>query len=208
MVGSSGYTTRRPGGCASRLFSVPLRFPLVRHGAPVTVGLARLRRIARTFVEGESATRHCSTDSRREAPPTDRGRQAGPFAHSSRLRTRKRVVTEEPNVNSPWRKSSCIRRAMPPAWLRCSSLKYSRYSRSSRPASRAPHPPRCDAGLPPRAVKRNRRCCRCNGRRMRRPTVSAESRETARCRRAPAVRGEIRDTLARAQAPRLPPRRG
>ena len=35
---------------------------------------------------------------------------------------------------------------MHPRWLRCSSLKYSRYSRSSRLASGAPRRPRCDAG--------------------------------------------------------------
>jgi hypothetical protein len=40
---------------------------------------------------------------------------------------------------------------MPPRWLRC-SLKYSRYSRSSRLAIEAPRPSRCDAGLSPRAA--------------------------------------------------------
>src|ERR1700716_2710532 len=39
---------------------------------------------------------------------------------------------------------------MHPRRLRCSSLKYSRYSRSSRLAGRAPRPSRCDAGLSPR----------------------------------------------------------
>ena len=42
---------------------------------------------------------------------------------------------------------------MHPRWLRCSSLKYSRYSRSSRLASGAPRRPRCDAGLSPRAAR-------------------------------------------------------
>src|SRR5438874_312166 len=37
--------------------------------------------------------------------------------------------------------------------LRCSSLKYSRYSRSSRLAGGAPRPSRCDARLSPRAAK-------------------------------------------------------
>src|SRR6185295_10306518 len=41
---------------------------------------------------------------------------------------------------------------MHPGWRRCSSFKYSRYSQSSRLASRAPRPSRCDAGLPPRAA--------------------------------------------------------
>src|SRR6266571_950401 len=41
---------------------------------------------------------------------------------------------------------------MHPRRLRCSSLKYSRYSRSSRLAGGAPHPSRCDARLSPRAV--------------------------------------------------------
>src|SRR5687768_13439952 len=41
---------------------------------------------------------------------------------------------------------------MHPRWRRCSSLKYSRYSRSSRLASGAPRPSRCDAGVSPRAV--------------------------------------------------------
>src|SRR6266852_3707459 len=41
---------------------------------------------------------------------------------------------------------------MHPRRLRCSSLKYSRYSRSSRLAREAPRPSRCDARLSPRAV--------------------------------------------------------
>src|SRR5262245_36371886 len=41
---------------------------------------------------------------------------------------------------------------MHPAWRRCSSFKYSRYSRSSRLATRAPRPSRCDAGLSPWAA--------------------------------------------------------
>src|SRR2546428_13879612 len=41
---------------------------------------------------------------------------------------------------------------MHPRRLRCSSLKYSRYSRSSRLAGGAPRPSRCDARLSPRAV--------------------------------------------------------
>ena len=40
--------------------------------------------------------------------------------------------------SSPWCETACIRPAMHPAWRRCSSLKYSRYSRSSRLAIRAP----------------------------------------------------------------------
>src|SRR2546425_3484444 len=42
---------------------------------------------------------------------------------------------------------------MHPRRLRCSSLKYSRYSRSSRLAGGAPRPSRCDARLSPRAAK-------------------------------------------------------
>src|SRR5438093_7964164 len=45
----------------------------------------------------------------------------------------------------------------PRRWLRCSSLKYSRYSRSSRLAGGAPRPSRCDARLSPRAVDRRAR---------------------------------------------------
>ena len=55
-------------------------------------------------------------------------------------------------ASSPWCKSDCIRRAMHPLRRRCSSLKYSRYSRSSRLAGGAPHSSRCDARLPPRAA--------------------------------------------------------
>src|SRR6266852_8598950 len=82
-------------------------------------------------------------------------------------------------ISSPWSKSSCIRRAMHPrstptplprwgprGWLRCSSLKYSRYchptaqntrgggpgSRSSRLATGVPRWSRCDARLSPRAA--------------------------------------------------------
>src|SRR5207244_8275347 len=42
---------------------------------------------------------------------------------------------------------------MHPRCLRCASLKYSRYSRSSRLVSGAPRRPRCDAGFSPRAAK-------------------------------------------------------
>src|SRR5881409_250246 len=41
---------------------------------------------------------------------------------------------------------------MHPRRLRCFSLKYSRYSRSSRLAGGAPRPSRCDARLSPRAA--------------------------------------------------------
>jgi hypothetical protein len=41
---------------------------------------------------------------------------------------------------------------MHPRQLRCSSLKYSRYSRSSRLAGGAPRPSRCDARLSPQAA--------------------------------------------------------
>jgi hypothetical protein len=40
-----------------------------------------------------------------------------------------------------------IRPAMHPGWRRCSSFKYSRYSQSSRLASRAPRRPRCCAPI-------------------------------------------------------------
>jgi hypothetical protein len=46
-----------------------------------------------------------------------------------------------------------IRPAMHPRWLRCSFLRYSRYSRSSRLASGAPHRSRCSPGLSPRAAR-------------------------------------------------------
>ncbi len=40
---------------------------------------------------------------------------------------------------------------MHPAWRRCSSFRYSRYPHSSRLATRAPRPSRCDAAFSPRA---------------------------------------------------------
>ena len=43
----------------------------------------------------------------------------------------------------PGQNSCCIRPALHPVWLRCSSLKYAQYSRSSRLASRAHRRPRC-----------------------------------------------------------------
>ena len=46
---------------------------------------------------------------------------------------------------------------MHPARRRCSAVKSSRYSPSSRPAARAPHPSRCDGRLPPRAARRSKR---------------------------------------------------
>src|SRR5947208_6602957 len=81
-------------------------------------------------------------------------------------------------TSSPWWESACIRgpqrgcragdpvrpalhpvstptrlpRWGPRFWLRCSSLKYSRYSRSSRLAIRAHRRPRCSGGLPPRTA--------------------------------------------------------
>src|ERR1700704_609420 len=45
-----------------------------------------------------------------------------------------------------------VPRCGPRGRLRCFSLKYSRYSRSSRLASEAPRPSRCDARLSPRAA--------------------------------------------------------
>src|SRR5260221_11680565 len=42
---------------------------------------------------------------------------------------------------------------MHPRRLRCSSLTYSRYARSSRLAGGAPRPSRCDARLSPRAAR-------------------------------------------------------
>ena len=72
-------------------------------------------------------------------------------------------------------KSGCIRPALHPAWLRCSSVEYCRYSPSSRLALAGrgvDHDgSRCDAGLSPRtararlsspwnAEKRKYSCCR------------------------------------------------
>ena len=51
------------------------------------------------------------------------------------------------------------RRAMHPCslrCLRCSSVKYRRYSWSSRLTHEAPHSPRCDAGLSPRTARKAR----------------------------------------------------
>jgi len=93
--------------------------------------------------------------------------------------------------SSPWCNAGCIRPALHPfstptrvprwgprAWLRCSSLKCSRHSRSSRLASRGPqrgsragvvdrahHRPRCHAGVAPRAA--SVRCAT----RCRRPSI-------------------------------------
>ncbi len=60
-------------------------------------------------------------------------------------------------ASSPWRKWRCIGRAGHPGWRRCSSLKYWPHSRSSRLASRAPRPSRCDAARPPRTASAARR---------------------------------------------------
>ena len=48
------------------------------------------------------------------------------------------------------------RRAMHPCSLRCSSVKYRRYSWSSRLTHEAPHSPRCDVGLSPRTARKAR----------------------------------------------------
>ena len=81
---------------------------------------------------------------------------------------------------------------MHPAWRRCSSRKYSPYSRSSRLARRAPRPSRCHAGPSPRAPNaiwlstgRGTRRARPDGARhgFHRP------RHPARRRRGPAVPG-------------------
>jgi hypothetical protein len=50
----------------------------------------------------------------------------------------------------------CIRPPLHPARLRCSSLKYSRYSRSSRLAGRAHRRPRCVAVIRPKFPLKNR----------------------------------------------------
>jgi hypothetical protein len=52
---------------------------------------------------------------------------------------------------------------MHPRGLRCSSIKYRRYSQSSRLAREAPHPSRCDARLPPRAAMAGLWRSRCSG---------------------------------------------
>src|SRR5204863_10203063 len=46
-------------------------------------------------------------------------------------------------LRADFHESGGIRPAMHPAWRRCSSVKYSRYSSSSRLARRAPRRPRC-----------------------------------------------------------------
>ena len=54
---------------------------------------------------------------------------------------------EAMNVSAASPKFVCIRPPMHPASRRCSSVKYSRYSPSSRLARRAPRRPRCDNDL-------------------------------------------------------------
>ena len=78
---------------------------------------------------------------------------AGPHGRSlpRRLRPRDERVRAR-RRNSPWCNSICIRTAMHPRWLRCSSFKYSRYSQSSRLAIGAPRRSRCDDGVAPRAA--------------------------------------------------------
>src|ERR1700681_385667 len=76
---------------------------------------------------------------------------------------------------------------MHPARRGCSSLKYSRYSRSSRLASRAHRRPRCDAGLSPRAARPIRR----------REVMSDHSADEAAIRKH--IQGHI-DTLNRGDA--------
>ena len=83
--------------------------------------------------------------------------------------------------SSPRRKSRCIRRAMHPGWRRCSSFKYSRYSQSSRLASRAPRPSRCNAGLAPRAARGTL------SRLLRRSLHTARLKTSQRRRRSPGI---------------------
>ena len=75
-------------------------------------------------------------------------------SHAYRSRPIQRRLPAAPSASSsPWCNSICIRTAMHPRWRRCSSLKYSRYSQSSRLAIGAPRRSRCDDGLAPRAAR-------------------------------------------------------
>ena len=102
---------------------------------------------------GHRSTRRTPRKSAASASWTTRVRSpatiACPSSRPSRASAR-RVVRRA--ASSPWCKSACIRRALHPAWRRCSSLKYTRYSRSSRLASRAHRPARCNGRLAPRAA--------------------------------------------------------
>ena len=80
---------------------------------------------------------------------------------------------------------------MHPRRRRCSSLKYSRYSRSSRLASEAPRPSRCDARLSPRAASRQSNSAaatlRETARKSRRARLPRSRRCAPRTRRRPSV---------------------
>jgi hypothetical protein len=78
------------------------------------------------------------SDAPRASPPaTAQISRPSPADYDSR----RRLVTRKASVVSP--KFVGIRPALHPRWLRCSSLKYSRYSRSSRLAIGAHRRPRC-----------------------------------------------------------------
>ena len=60
-------------------------------------------------------------------------------------------------ASSPQRKSSCIRPALHPGWLRCFSVEYCRYAPSARLTRRAHHRSQWDAGPSRRTAGRPRR---------------------------------------------------
>ncbi len=100
-----------------------------------------------------------------------RGRRDGGLTRASAESTCVRISRQSPTISrpseaamrprKPWTTSVaspkfvCIRPAMHPGWRRCSSLKYSRYSWSSRLASRAPRRPRCNNELRRRDTRRS-----------------------------------------------------
>jgi hypothetical protein len=96
------------------------------------------RRWAMQSLLRKHACRHCS-----EVHPRER-RATGP-AEVSRRRENHALHRENPRgqLSADFHKYGGIRPPMHPASRRCSSVKYSRYSPSSRLARRAPRRPRC-----------------------------------------------------------------
>ncbi len=134
-----------------------------------------------TFLSGAVSRRACHTALDHDAVPPHLEDTVPPHRTTAcRARSREpsgRSARRWPG--SPWCKSACIRGPQrgcragdpvrpalhpsstpmrlphwgPRAWLRYSSLKYSRHSRSSRLARRAHCRPRCNAGLAPRTAR-------------------------------------------------------
>ncbi len=143
---------RQRAAADSRLQRVAAQQPHLRQADAGHVRRHRRRRArAVAAAVGPGRDRRRAARRRRPAALVGRRRRMGRARPTRPSPASGRCRSWSARTRNPWWKCRCIRRTMHPAWRRCSSVEYSRYSPSSRLASRAPRPSRCDAALPPRA---------------------------------------------------------